>query len=272
MNEKLHKLLAKAGFGSRREMEQWIADGRLSINGEPATTGSRVGPDDVVRIGSRRIELSFEVSWPRVLIYHKPEGEIVSRDDPGKRDTVFDHLPSIRGGRWIAIGRLDFNTSGLLLFTDSGELANRLMHPRFEVEREYAVRVLGTLTPAQAAQLKQGIELEDGPARFENVREAGGEGANRWYRVIVREGRNREVRRMFEYFGLTVSRLMRVGFGIIQLPPRLMRGRWQELERTDLARILEWAGMPVPREHALPGKPAPRRPRAASEPPRSRRR
>jgi 23S rRNA pseudouridine2605 synthase len=263
--EKLQKVLAQAGVGSRREMEEWIAAGRVSVNGKPATLGMRVGPDDLIRVGGRIIKVRPAHRLPRIVMYHKPEGEIVSRDDPDGRPSVFSHLPRVHGARWIAIGRLDFNTCGLLLFTTSGELANRLMHPRFDVEREYAVRLLGELTPEQMARLKEGVQLEDGPARFDDIADAGGEGVNHWYRVVLREGRNREVRRMFESLGLKVSRLMRVRFGIVSLPTRLKRGQVLELEGSDVAAVMDWAGLaappppPPPRRGAGRGRAAPRR-------------
>ncbi|MBP6367861.1 MAG: pseudouridine synthase [Nitrosomonas sp.] len=235
---KLHKLLAQKGLGSRREMEALIAAGEVSVNGKAAIVGDRVGPEDVVRIGKRVIRLNLEESLPKVLLYHKPEGEIVSRDDPEGRPSVFDKLPHLRSSKWIAIGRLDFNTSGLLIFTTDGVLANRLMHPRFEMEREYAVRILGELTTEQMEQLTTGIELEDGVAAFSYLAEQGGEGINHWYRVILKEGKNREVRRMFEAIGLTVSRLMRVRFGPINLPPRIKRGQWLELDEKETRQLL----------------------------------
>ncbi|MBI3222860.1 MAG: pseudouridine synthase [Nitrosomonadales bacterium] len=242
--EKLQKVLAQAGFGSRRAMEEWIATGRVSVNGEPATLGMRVKEGDLVRADRRTIRVGERVHAARVLLYHKPEGEIVSRDDPEKRVSVFDKLPKLRGQKWIAIGRLDFNTSGLLIFTTSGELANRLMHPRFEVEREYAVRVQGTMTEEQMTQvLKQGVELEDGLVKFEKLEDQGGEGFNHWYRVMLKEGRNRVVRRTFDALGLPVSRLMRVRFGIINLPPRLKRGMTAELGEGEVAQVLDWAGI-----------------------------
>ena len=235
---KLHKLLAQKGLGSRREMEALIAAGEVSVNGKVAIVGDRVGPEDVVRIGKRVIRLNLEESLPKVLLYHKPEGEIVSRDDPEGRPSVFDKLPHLRSSKWIAIGRLDFNTSGLLIFTTDGVLANRLMHPRFEMEREYAARILGELTAEQMKQLTTGIELEDGVAAFSYLAEQGGEGINHWYRVILKEGKNREVRRMFEAIGLTVSRLMRVRFGPINLPPRIKRGQWLELDEKETRQLL----------------------------------
>lgn len=245
--QRLHKLLALAGLGSRRDMEALVGSGRITINGVVASVGAGVTSNDVVRLDSRPVHLPFEAELAKVLIYHKPEGEIVSQDDPEKRASVFDKLPRVKGAKWIAIGRLDINTSGLLLFTTSGELANRFMHPRYEVEREYAVRIFGELTEGQMLQLKEGIELEDGPANFDHISPQGGEGSNHWYQVILREGRNREVRRLFEAFQLPVSRLMRVRFGPINLPPRIKRGMMMELEPKEVINLLEWAGLEVPR-------------------------
>ncbi|MBA0014367.1 MAG: pseudouridine synthase [Nitrosospira sp.] len=239
VTHKLHKLLAQAGLGSRREMEELIATGQVTINSKAAEVGSRAGPEDVVRVGRRTIQLKFGDRLPRVILYHKPEGEIVSRDDPQGRPSVFDRLPQLQSSKWVAIGRLDFNTGGLLIFTTDGELANRLMHPRFEVEREYAVRIMGRLTPEQTAQLTGGIELEDGLARFDLLSDQGGEGSNHWYRVILKEGKNREVRRMFSAAGQMVSRLTRVRFGPINLPPRLTRGKSMELDEAEVRRLLE---------------------------------
>lgn len=255
--EKLQKVLAQAGFGSRRLMEEWIVAGRVSVNGEPATLGMRVVEGDLVKAERRTLRVGAKERAVRVLLYHKPEGEIVSRDDPEKRASVFDKLPKLRGQKWIAIGRLDFNTSGLLIFTTSGELANHLMHPRFEVEREYAVRVQGTLTEAQMDQaLKQGIELEDGPVKFEKLEDHGGEGFNHWYRVMLKEGRNRVVRRTFDALGLPVSRLMRVRFGIVNLPPRLKRGMSAELGEGEVAQVLDWAGIASDGDEAQQEPPA----------------
>jgi len=245
--QRLHKLLALSGLGSRRDMEALIASGRVTINGQVATVGAGVTPNDVVKLDRRILHLPFEAELPRVLIYHKPDGEIVSEDDPEKRASVFDKLPRIRGGRWVAIGRLDINTSGLLIFTTSGELANHFMHPRYEVEREYAVRLMGELNETQLTQLTQGIELEDGFAQLDSIQDRGGEGANHWYQIVLREGRNREVRRLFEALGLMVSRLMRVRFGQVNLPARLKRGQMLELPPKEVAAILESAGLPVPR-------------------------
>ncbi|MER0169372.1 MAG: pseudouridine synthase [Nitrosomonas sp.] len=239
---KLQKLLAQKGLGSRREMEELIATGAVSVNDKTATLGDRAGPGDVIRIGRRVIRVHAEADLPKVLLYHKPEGEIVSRHDPEGRPSVFDKLPHLRSSKWTAIGRLDFNTSGLLIFTNDGTLANRLMHPRFEMEREYAVRILGELTEEQMQQLTTGVTLDDGEAAFTYLADQGGEGSNHWYRVILKEGKNREVRRMFEAIGLTVSRLMRVRFGPINLPPRIKRGQWLELDEKETRRLLSLIG------------------------------
>ena len=213
-SDKLHKVLADAGIGSRRDMEEMIIAGRVSVNGEPAHIGQRVLASDQVRVNGKPLARKAPGRAPRVLLYHKPVGEIVTQEDPGARPTVFEKLPKVSGGRWVAVGRLDLNSEGLLIFTTSGELANRLMHPRYEVEREYAVRVLGEVTEEQRQKVLDGVELQDGPAKFSRVDEAGGEGANRWYRVAISEGRNREVRRIFEAIGLTVSRLIRIRYGV----------------------------------------------------------
>ena len=244
--QKLQKILAQAGLGSRRDMEELIKAGRVTVNGQVAELGARISDEDMVRVDRKNVRVRAAGKMPRIMLYHKPEGEIVSRDDPEGRASVFDRLPQMRTSKWIAIGRLDFNTSGLLIFTTSGELANHLMHPRFEVEREYAVRTLGTLTPEQLEQLTAGVELEDGTANFDTISDQGGEGINHWYRVVLREGRNREVRRMFEAVGLTVSRLMRVRFGAINLPPRLKRGQTMELDPLQVRQILKWAGIEAP--------------------------
>lgn len=269
--EKLQKVLAQAGFGSRRTMEEWISAGRVSVNGEPATLGMRVVAGDLVRADRRTIRVGEKERAARILLYHKPEGEIVSRDDPDKRASVFDKLPKLRGQKWIAIGRLDFNTSGLLIFTTSGELANRLMHPRFEVEREYAVRVQGTMTDEQMKQvLKQGVKLDDGPVKFEKLEDQGGEGFNHWYRVMLKEGRNRVVRRTFDALGLPVSRLIRVRFGIINLPPRLKRGMTAELGEGEVGQVLDWVGMSTGEEALQKSEPSPAGKRGASAANRSR--
>lgn len=236
--QKLHKVLAQAGLGSRRDMEEWIRGGRVTVNGIAAGIGTRVSARDLIRVGRRVVRWPDPQRLPRVVLYHKPEGEIVSRDDPQKRATVFDRLPRVRGGRWLAVGRLDYNTGGLLILTTSGELAHRMMHPRYALEREYAVRILGQLRPDQIECLKSSVPLDDGPARCISVEDGGGEGANHWYRIVLAEGRNRIVRRLFEALGMTVSRLMRVRFGSVQLPPHLKRGQWRELDPPQVSELL----------------------------------
>jgi 23S rRNA pseudouridine2605 synthase len=236
--QKLHKILAQTGLGSRRAMEEWIRAGRVTVNGVAADIGTRVTSRDVIRVGRRLVRWPAPQRLPRIVLYHKPEGEIVSRDDPQERATVFERMPKIRGGKWLAVGRLDYNTGGLLVFTTSGELANRMMHPRFAVEREYAVRILGQLSLEQIERLKTGVELDDGPARCLSLEDGGGEGRNHWYRIVLAEGRNRVVRRMFEALGMTVSRLMRVRFGSLRLPPRLKRGQWCEMAPGEISEFL----------------------------------
>ncbi|QMT33316.1 rRNA pseudouridine synthase [Conchiformibius steedae DSM 2580] len=244
---RLQKALAASGVGSRREMEQWIENGWVSINGRTAGLGDKVSPEDQVTVKGTAIKLKWADRLPRIILYYKQEGEIVSRNDPQGRISVFDRLPQAASSRWVAIGRLDINTCGLLILTTSGELVQRFAHPSFEVEREYAVRVLGGLDSEQMRQLtEEGVMLEDGLAKLERIREQGGEGANRWYNVVIKEGRNREVRRIFEHLGLTVSRLVRTGFGPIGLPNRLKRGQFYELNPAEVANILKWADMPLP--------------------------
>jgi 23S rRNA pseudouridine2605 synthase len=243
--QRLHKVLAQCGYGSLRGLEELIIAGRITVNRQPADVGQKVGPNDQIRINGELVRLRFAPPRARVLLYHKPAGEIVSRSDPEGRPTVFDKLPRLGSARWIAVGRLDFNSEGLLLFTTSGDLANRLMHPRNQVEREYSVRILGRLTPEQERALVEGVQLEDGPARVASIADGGGEeeGANHWYKVVLSEGRNREVRRLFEALGVMVSRLIRTRYGVIAMPPQLKRGQVQELERADLDRLLRSAGM-----------------------------
>ncbi|MEZ5727651.1 MAG: pseudouridine synthase [Burkholderiaceae bacterium] len=219
-------------------MEELIVAGRVSVNGQPAHIGQRIGPKDQIRVNGRPLKRKPTAPAARVLLYHKPAGEICTRDDPERRSTVFDRLPKLKGARWVAVGRLDFNTEGLLIFTTSGDLANRLMHPRYGWEREYAVRILGRIDDPIRQQLLDGIQLDDGPARFSCVDDLGGDGANAWYRVIIGEGRNREVRRMFEAVGLTVSRLVRVRFGPVGMPPGLARSRWVELPHGEVERLV----------------------------------
>ena len=226
--ERIQKLLAAAGLGSRREIETWIAAGRITVRGRVAQLGDRAAPGDEVLLDQKKIRFEANEAEPRLLLYHKPVGELVTRSDPQGRPTVFERLPRPGAGRWIAVGRLDFNTSGLLLLTDSGELANRLMHPRAEIEREYEVRIQGGLTDPAMRRLLEGVTLDDGPARFlvlQELKDRKQTGANRWYRVVLTEGRNREVRRMVEAVGARVSRLVRVRFGAFRLPPDLAPGR-----------------------------------------------
>lgn len=242
--EKLQKVLARAGLGSRREIEKWIEDGRVSVNGVVASLGLRVQDKDALSVDGRNVQAA-QLTKPdqRVLVYHKPEGEICTRVDPQSRPTVFALLPKLSKGHWILVGRLDVNTSGLLLFTTDGELANRLSHPSSEVEREYAVRVLGEADQQVLARLKNGVELDDGMASFVQVQDGGGSGVNHWYKVVVKEGRNRLVRRLWESQGFKVSRLMRVRFGSITLSRRLRKGRWDELSRPDLTALYERVGL-----------------------------
>jgi len=240
---KLHKVLADAGLGSRRDMEELIVAGRVSVNGEPAHIGQRILPTDAVRINGKLIQRKVSKRPPRVLVYHKPAGEIVSHADPEGRNSVFDRLPTMKAGKWLAVGRLDYNTEGLLLFTTSGDLANRLMHPRYNIEREYAVRTLGELEEGMRQKLLSGVELDDGPAQFSRIADGGGEGVNKWYRVTIGEGRNREVRRMFEAVGLTVSRLIRTRYGAMTLPQTLRRGRWEELEENAVRNLMAACGL-----------------------------
>ncbi|MBA5689588.1 pseudouridine synthase [Rugamonas apoptosis] len=240
---KLHKVLAEAGLGSRRDMEELIIAGRVSVNGEPAHIGQRILGTDQVRINGKLIQRRVSKKPPRVLVYHKPAGEIVSHDDPDGRPSVFDRLPTMKAGKWLAVGRLDFNTEGLLLFTTSGDLANRLMHPRYGIDREYAVRTLGELEEGMRQKLLAGVELEDGLAQFTKIADGGGEGINKWYRVVIGEGRNREVRRMFEAIGLTVSRLIRTRYGAMTLPSSLKRGRWEEMEENTVRDLMAAYGV-----------------------------
>ena len=244
---RLQKALAASGVGSRREMEEWIQNGWVMVNGKVAQLGDKVQPEDQVLVKGSVIKLKWPDRLPRIILYYKQEGEIVSRDDPQGRVSIFDRLSQAASSRWVAIGRLDINTSGLLILTTSGELANRFAHPSFEVEREYAVRVLGELGIDEMRLLtSEGVMLEDGLARVERIHSQGGEGVNKWYNVVLKEGRNREVRRIFEHFGLTVSRLVRTGFGPIGLPNRLKRGQFYELNAAEVASVMKWADLPLP--------------------------
>ena len=231
---KLHKVLAQAGLGSRLEMEQLILEGRISVNAEPAHIGQRIQFGDSIKVNGKPIRVRIDPPPPRVIAYHKPAGEVVTHDDPQNRPTVFRRLPKLFQGKWQSVGRLDLNTEGLLLLTSSGELANRLMHPRFGLEREYAVRVLGALSNEEKKRLLEGVTLDDGLAQFSSLEAGGGEGANCWYKVTLSEGRNREVRRMFEAVGHAVSRLIRIRYGAMVLPRGLKRGAFVELDEQDI--------------------------------------
>jgi 23S rRNA pseudouridine2605 synthase len=238
---KLHKVLAQAGMGSRLEMEQLIMEGRISVNNEPAHIGQRIQFGDHIKVNGKPVRFRIEPPPSRVIAYHKPVGEVVTHDDPQNRPTVFRKLPKLGHGKWQSVGRLDLNTEGLLLFTNSGELANKLMHPRFGLEREYAVRVLGALSKEEKQRLLDGVQLDDGVAQFGSIEDGGGEGSNCWYRVTISEGRNREVRRMLEAVGHAVSRLIRIRYGAMLLPRGLKRGAWMELDEADIKALVRAA-------------------------------
>jgi 23S rRNA pseudouridine2605 synthase len=244
MGERIHKALARAGYGSRRAVEEWIREGRVKVNGQPAVLGQQVTDADTVEVNGARANLVSEALQRRVIAYHKPEGEICSTKDPGGRPTILQNLPRLTGERWVTIGRLDLNTSGLLLVTNDGSLAHRLMHPSGEIEREYAVRVLGRVTPAGMRKLTTGVQLDDGKAWFEAIHDVGGRGANHWFHVVVKEGRNRIVRRLWESQGFRVSRLIRVRYGPITLPGSLKAGHWKEVTGQDLHALVKAAGLP----------------------------
>lgn len=240
---KLHKVLAQSGMGSRLEMEQLITEGRISVNNEPAHIGQRIQFGDQIKVNGKPIRFRIDPPPARVIAYHKPAGEVVTHDDPQNRPTVFRRLPKLQQGKWQSVGRLDLNTEGLLLFTNSGSLANQLMHPRFGLEREYAVRVLGALSKEERQKLLDGVALDDGMAQFGAIEDGGGEGSNCWYRVTIAEGRNREVRRMFEAVGHAVSRLIRIRYGAMVLPRGLKRGLWLELADGDIRQLMAAAGV-----------------------------
>ncbi len=238
-SERLHKILSQAGLGSRREMERWIQSGWVQVNGQTAELGASVSADDKISVKGRIIANPLKLeSKTRVLLYHKPLGEISSRSDPMHKKTVFDHLPHLKQGRWVQVGRLDMNTSGLLIFTNNGELANHLMHPKYQVEREYAVRVHGQVPPDAIKNLLTGVKLEDGVAKFKHATFEGGEGTNSWYHVVLTEGRNREVRRLWKSQGLEVSRLIRIRYGDIRMPRSLARGQYVELSPQDVTALI----------------------------------
>lgn len=255
MDEKIQKVLARAGFGSRRELEGWIKEGRIRINGNIATIGDRVSKDDTLLVDGKKVNPNSAVAeMQRVMLYNKPEDEICSRKDPEGRPSVFDKLPKITHGRWVAIGRLDINTSGLLLFTTDGELANRLMHPSSNIDREYAVRVMGDVSEEVIRNMLKGVMLDEHLCKFSDIRYFAGEGANRWYHVVLMEGRNREVRRLWESQGIRVSRLKRVRYGPIFIPSRIKKGDFFELPREEMALLYKAVNLPL---NARPRKLAP---------------
>jgi len=263
MAERLQKVLARAGFGSRRQIETWIRDGKITVNGKLAELGVSVADTDLVKIEGRSVSIAVDPArTARTLIYHKPAGELTTRKDEAGRPTVFDNLPRIKNGRWITVGRLDFNTSGLLLVTTDGELAHRLMHPSWEIEREYAVRILGKVDEESLQRLQDGVMLEDGMAAFASIQDAGGAGANHWYHVIVREGKNREVRRLWESQGLQVSRLIRIRYGPVSLPREVRAGHFQDLQQDEIKALYATVKLDAPEPHVMrrPGKKR-RRPR-----------
>ncbi len=246
MDEKLQKVLARAGFGSRREMEEWIKQGRIKINGKVADIGDRVSKVDALLVDGKKVNPNSAVSeLQRVLLYNKPEDEICSRKDPEGRRSVFDKLPPITHGRWVAIGRLDINTSGLLLFTTDGELANRLMHPSSNIDREYAVRVMGDVTDEIIANMLKGVMIDEHLCKFSDIQYFAGEGANRWYHVVLMEGRNREVRKLWESQGIRVSRLKRVRYGPIFIPSRVKKGDFYELPKEEMALLYKAVNLPL---------------------------
>ena len=262
--QKLQKVLANLGLGSRRKMERWIEAGRVTVDGSVATLGDRVHAGQALRLDGKPLEVDA-AEQVRVLLYHKPVREVCSRDDPEGRKTVFERLPKLKSGRWISVGRLDFNTSGVLLFTTDGALAYALMHPSSAIEREYLVRVMGRVDEPMLERLKDGVELDDGPARFSDIQEGGGDGINRFFYVVLMEGRNREVRRLWESQGTTVSRLKRVRYGEVFLPSKLKKGQWLELPQRDVDVIYQMAGLPTKEVASLSKKDLERRQRFAKK-------
>ena len=262
--QKLQKVLANLGLGSRRTMERWIEEGRVTVDGSLATLGDRIRAGQSLRLDGKPLEVDAS-EQVRLLLYHKPVREVCSRDDPEGRKTVFERLPKLQSGRWISVGRLDFNTSGVLLFTTDGALANALMHPSNAIEREYLVRVMGRVDEPMLERLKDGVELDDGPARFSDIQEGGGDGINRFFYVVLTEGRNREVRRLWESQGTTVSRLKRVRYGEVFLPSKLKKGQWLELPQRDVDVIYQMAGLPTKEVASLSKKDIERRQRFANK-------
>jgi len=266
MKERIQKILSRAGYGSRREIERWVEAGEILVNGQRAATGQQIDENDQVSLRGQRLHLESRLhATPKVLMYNKPAGEVCTMSDTDGRVTVFANLPPIRAGRWIMVGRLDLNTDGLLLFTTDGELANRLMHPSSEIEREYAVRVLGEVSNEMLLRLQEGVELEDGKANFLRIKDVGGDGANHWYHVVLAEGRNREVRRLWETQGVKISRLIRIRYGSIELPRYLRTGHHKELDVREMRKLYESVNMTfddgsgfAPEPPKRKGRPAPR--------------
>jgi 23S rRNA pseudouridine2605 synthase len=266
MSEKIQKVLARVGMGSRRSMEEWIASGRVSVNGRKAKLGDRVEKGDVLRVDGHAMNYEGEEeSSRRMILYFKPEGQVCTRTDPEGRPTVFDFLPTLSNERWVAVGRLDVNTQGLLLFTTDGDLANRLMHPSSRIEREYACRIFGEVQPEHLDNLRNGVQLFDGPAHFDEILHSGGQGMNQWYHVVIKEGRKREVRRMWETQGLQVSRLVRVRYGNVTLPRALKEGRWIDLTEEQIEALAELAGATLRKRTGLYGRPKMRVDKPAEE-------
>jgi 23S rRNA pseudouridine2605 synthase len=255
MNERLQKLLAGAGHGSRRGIEEWIRAGRITVNDRVAQLGDRATAADRICLDGKPLDLGGTIETVEVLLYNKPVGEVTTRSDPEGRPTVFDHLPPAASGRWIVVGRLDVNTSGVLLFTNDGELAHRLMHPSSEVEREYRVRLRGLPPPDVLERLRRGVLLEDGPASFDRITVESEDGSHSWFRVELHEGRNREVRRLFEHEGFEVSRLSRLRYGTVTIPSDLRAGEFKRLDRVAIAQLLESVGRDLAAPKGHPGKP-----------------
>jgi 23S rRNA pseudouridine2605 synthase len=260
LTERLQKVLARAGHGSRRQVEAWIREGKITVNGKLAELGISVSETDRIKIDGRSVSTATNSdNPPRTLIYHKPAGELTTRKDEAGRPTIFDNLPRVKQGRWISVGRLDFNTSGLLLVTTDGELAHRLMHPSWEIEREYAVRILGKVDDEVLQRLQEGVMLDDGMASFVSILDAGGAGANHWYHVILREGKNREVRRLWESQGLQISRLIRIRYGPVELPRDVRAGRFRDLNHNELTTLYGLVKLEAPKPQPMRRKPVKRR-------------